>query len=199
MSLPFHKRPVVEVEGNMEEDSVPPVREDDSDSHLPSMLEKLARYVRAVKAGHPVREHPSESWLGKVCGLAAQQGSGLSESHSSTAEDFPIVSQFAALEGNMSARFAQVETLVKSLQVRQVLGDVDRRQTTLDQRERERSLRVGSFVNEYSKQHATDLFDIQMLLEDTSESSRLVRPELFNRHRASASQGTLDEEAVDRV
>ena len=53
----------------MEEDLVPSIKEDNSDSHLSSMPEQLEHYVRAVKA--------------------AQQGSVLSEFHPSLGEDFP--------------------------------------------------------------------------------------------------------------
>jgi hypothetical protein len=86
------------------------------------MPEQLKRYVRAVKAGCPVHNHPSRNgWL-KVCRSAAQQGSVLEISNFDSVEDFFVMLQFSAVKVNMSS-ILLIWKPSQSLQVRQVLDN----------------------------------------------------------------------------
>ena len=55
------------------------------------------------------------------------------------------------------------------------------------------------FSNEYQKQNALDLFDIQTIFDDTWEAARVCHPELLSRFQTSVLQGTVDEVALGSV
>ena len=71
---------------------------------------------------------------------------------------------------------SKLEAAVESLKNQNVLAEVGQRHADLDKRERERHIRIGTYQNIIIKSHATDLFDIEMGLEDVLDSASLACP-----------------------
>ena len=79
------------------------------------------------------------------------------------------------------------------------MNEVKDRELIMDRRERDREVWGGMFNNEYLRQGALDLFDVQACFDDTWEAARLVHPELLNHFQASVLQGTWQEVALNNM
>ena len=85
---------------------------------------------------------------------------------------------------------------MKSLCFARVLDEVSNRQLQLERREREKGLRIALFGNEQVKQHASDLFDTQVCVDDLTEAAQVLAPEMLNSFSASANEGLLEGASV---
>ena len=65
---------------------------------------------------------------------------------------------------------------MEALQAKNAQAEVGLRSADIDKRERDRSIRIGSYQNIILKSHATDLFDIEMDLDDVLDLASLACP-----------------------
>ena len=77
--------------------------------------------------------------------------------------------------------------------------EVNTRQSTLYQREKDSQFRVNAFANKVAQYHAGDLFDIQMKCLDISEHARLIAPSLVLNFGMPPAGAEMEMEVDDSV
>jgi len=170
------------------------------ESEFSAMFGNLLEYIRAVRAGETPSQHPSHAWLEKLWGLSKERSAGTSETAPATEpERGDSETRLARLEESNAKRLDQVESSLRSSKVHMVLNEVKDRELVKNRRERDREIRAGMFSNEYQRQNALDLFDVQTVFDDTWEAARVCHPELLGRFQTSVLQGTVDEVALSGV
>ena len=170
------------------------------ESEFSTMFGNLCDYIKVVRAGETPDRHPDQKWLEKLWGLSRGGSAGTSETApAAKPESSDFEARLAKLEESNSKRLDQVESTLRSNKVHMVLNEVKDRDLVKDRRERDREIRAGMFSNEYQRQNALDLFDVQTVFDDTWEAARVCHPELLSRFQTSVLQGTVDDVALGGV
>ena len=146
------------------------------ESEFSAMFGNLCDYIKVVQAGKTPDRHPDQQWLEKLWGLSRRGGASTSETAPvARAESSDFEARFTKFKESNSKRLAKVESLLRSNKVHMVMNEVKDRELVMDRRERDREVRGGRFSNEYQRQNALDLFDIQTVFDDTWEAARVCQ------------------------
>ena len=175
-----------------------PAQPVDTSSEFLEMAELLCQYNAAVQRGEQPDNQPNPAWLSKFNRLLAlhKSGPGSGPSSTQTSSQEAVGAQLAGYNAATNERLGGIEETLKSLHFHRVLDEVANRQLQLERREREKGIRITLFGNEQVKQHASDLFDTQVCVDDLTEAAQVLAPEMLNSFSASANEGLLEEASV---
>ena len=130
-------------------------------------LRSLTQYTKSMRRQYPEVSHPSDEYLTEGAQLL-----------SSDRNPFAIGDSSTQLDASQELRLGKVERMLVEHTKRHTATELCARQVYIDQREKDRRVRLGKFKIKPYQYHCGDLFDIEMHIVDIAEHAKHLVPNL---------------------
>ena len=130
-------------------------------------LHKLLSYVNTMRTSYPNVPDPQDDWV-----------TDGAKSHSLGQNSSAVGQSSIQLDTARDQKLKRIDRILDKQTKRNTAAELRARQTYLEQREKNRQVRVRKFAQKPHQYHAGDLFDIEMLNLDLAEHARHLIPNL---------------------